>query len=237
VGAIDDEKAYALLIRESADDGSDFTNPPADYRRLFIGEDGDLHLMDPSGAVTDFPVGGGVGAPADGEYLVTAAHGSLSAEKVVTAPASGGVIPKIVRKSANETVNNSAALQDDDELLLALAANEVWEFEALVDYDSGTTPDFKVAFTVPVGATLRWASPGCSDGSGTIYGGSQVTSSGGTRAFIGTGVGTLILARLVGKVINGANAGNLQLQWAQSTAAGSDTTVHANSTLKCWRLL
>lgn len=48
----------SILIRESADDGSDFSNPAADYRRLFLGEDGDLHLKDSSGTVTDFPAGG-----------------------------------------------------------------------------------------------------------------------------------------------------------------------------------
>lgn len=53
-----------LIVRESADDGSDFSNPAADYRVLFVGEDGDLHLMDSAGTVTDFPAGGGGGSSA-----------------------------------------------------------------------------------------------------------------------------------------------------------------------------
>ena len=53
MGAIHDEKTYGLTIRESATDGSDFTNPDADYRRLFLGEDGELHAKDSAGAVTD----------------------------------------------------------------------------------------------------------------------------------------------------------------------------------------
>ena len=36
---------------------------------------------------------------------------------------------KVIRKSADETVNNSTTLQDDDELLFPIAANEVWYFE------------------------------------------------------------------------------------------------------------
>jgi len=48
-----------MTIRESANDGSDFTNPAADYRRLFLGEDGGLHLKDSSGTVTDIAGGGG----------------------------------------------------------------------------------------------------------------------------------------------------------------------------------
>lgn len=52
-----------MTIRESANDGSDFTNPAADYRRLFLGEDGLLHVKDSSGTVTD-PFSSGSGIPA-----------------------------------------------------------------------------------------------------------------------------------------------------------------------------
>lgn len=58
MGAIENAKAYGLTLRESADDGSDFTNPDADYRRLFLGEDGQLHVKDSAGAVTG--IGGAV---------------------------------------------------------------------------------------------------------------------------------------------------------------------------------
>jgi hypothetical protein len=51
-----------MTIRESATDGSDFTNPAADYRRLFLGEDGQLHVKDSAGSVTD--IGSGSGAVA-----------------------------------------------------------------------------------------------------------------------------------------------------------------------------
>lgn len=44
---------YGIHVRESANDGSDFTNAAADYRVLFLGEDGLLHLKDSSGTVTD----------------------------------------------------------------------------------------------------------------------------------------------------------------------------------------
>jgi hypothetical protein len=44
---------FGMTIRESANDGSDFTNPDADYRRLFLGEDGLLHVKDSAGSVTN----------------------------------------------------------------------------------------------------------------------------------------------------------------------------------------
>jgi hypothetical protein len=49
---------FGITLRESANDGSDFTNPDADYRRVFLGEDGQLHGKDSSGTVTD--IGGSV---------------------------------------------------------------------------------------------------------------------------------------------------------------------------------
>lgn len=53
MGLFSAAKLFGMTIRESATDGSDFTNPDADYRRLFLGEDGLLHLKDSAGTVTD----------------------------------------------------------------------------------------------------------------------------------------------------------------------------------------
>ena len=43
---------YGVHIRESANDGSDFSNAAADYRVLFLGEDGFMHVKDSAGTVT-----------------------------------------------------------------------------------------------------------------------------------------------------------------------------------------
>jgi len=57
-------KLFGMTIRESATDGSDFTNPDADYRRLFLGEDGQLHVKDSAGAVAHIGVPAGTAFPA-----------------------------------------------------------------------------------------------------------------------------------------------------------------------------
>lgn len=59
MGLFSAAKLFGMTIRESANDGSDFTNPDADYRRLFLGEDGQLHVKDSSGTVTDIGSGSG----------------------------------------------------------------------------------------------------------------------------------------------------------------------------------
>lgn len=57
------EKIFGIKIRESANDGSDFSNPDTDYRMLFLGEDGQLHLKDSAGSVTSAGGGGGSVVP------------------------------------------------------------------------------------------------------------------------------------------------------------------------------
>jgi hypothetical protein len=59
-GVFSEAQLFGMTIRESASDGSDFTNPAADYRRLFLGEDGLLHVKDSAGVVTGPYTGGTV---------------------------------------------------------------------------------------------------------------------------------------------------------------------------------
>lgn len=46
------EHIYGIQLRESANDGSDFSNGDTDYRVVFLGEDGALHAKDSAGTVT-----------------------------------------------------------------------------------------------------------------------------------------------------------------------------------------
>lgn len=55
---------HGIHLRESADDGSDFSNAAADYRVLFLGEDGFLHVKDSAGSVADpYDTSGGGASP------------------------------------------------------------------------------------------------------------------------------------------------------------------------------
>ena len=92
---ISEARSYGLTIRESATDGSDFTNPEADYRRLFLGEDGALHLKDSAGAITDISVGGAAAyvlqslADAKGDLIAATANDTFAdTPRPPTAPTS-----------------------------------------------------------------------------------------------------------------------------------------------------
>lgn len=144
---------------------------------------------------------------------------------------------KLVRKSADETVNNSSTLQNDDELLLAIAANEVWAFELMLFNTSPSAADIKFALTIPTGASMLWLPPGTSYWSiaaAWTSSGLGINASGGALAVMGNA--STIGFQIKGFVVCGATAGNLQLQWAQNAATVGDTIVHTNSWLGARRL-
>ena len=125
----------------------------------------------------------------------------------------------IVRKTADEIVNNSTVLQNDDHLLFAVAANEVWEIRVAMIVASTAVADFKYAFTVPTGGAIYAPGGYTTDSDATIavavlYTANQTMST------------TVAVNR---RYIGGANAGNVQFQWAQNTAEVSNTKVLANS--------
>ncbi len=128
---------------------------------------------------------------------------------------------QVIFKVADETVNGSATLQNDDELLVPVTANQKWIFTLFLLFDSGTTPDIKVKWSAPSGATMQW---GVGDGSPQAV--QSVTSE---VAPAGAGAGTAQMLVFSGEITIGSNGGNVQLQWAQNTSDASDTKVLAGS--------
>lgn len=141
-----------------------------------------------------------------------------------------------VRKTADQTVNNSTVLVNDNALLLALAANEIWLVTLyLLQTSPSANSDFKMGWAYPAACSIKWA-PVYGEG---IYGHWIGCSSGVSpnAIFIQTDTEVIGTANkqqalmVVAIVINGANAGNLNFQWAQGTATAENTVVNANSAL------
>lgn len=144
-----------------------------------------------------------------------------------------------VRKTADETVNNSTALQNDNELLAALPTAGTYQFEMNMLYSATTVADIKFAFTWPAGATAFWSAIGLATGAATLTGDatfSFTNGSGTSVAFGGIGAGAPVPIRLFGNIVMGGTAGNLQLQWAQQNLEATNTIVHSNSNLQLWRV-
>lgn len=139
----------------------------------------------------------------------------------------GGGMSLIV-KETDEAVLNSTTLQDDDELLFAVAANEVWQFEGVLIVNAHPTPDIKLTFTGPTGAVGSYGLISQDTSNNTVVGAAALGNV--------TGIATaaqLKAIRFWGGIHNGSTAGSLKLQWAQNTAdAGASIYVQAGSYIK-----
>lgn len=146
--------------------------------------------------------------------------------------ASGGEI--VAYKTAHETVNNSAALQNDDHLSVTLAGGGIYNIELflMIDDASGTNPGFQAdlgggtaTFTYFLGTFEIYE-----DGAGLAANGALTTPT-SPMQINGTGHNA---ARFTGAVEISAG-GTLVLRWAQNTAEAVNTRVLRGSYLSAKR--
>jgi hypothetical protein len=136
---------------------------------------------------------------------------------------------KLADEVQNSTVNATATLQPDDELFFSVGANETWTFRFMLQANSNVNPDFKFAVTAPTGATCKVST---ADHEAAV----SVANLGcGVSTGLVTGNTTNDLYEVVGTVTNGANAGTVQLQWAQNTANAANSTIYAGSSVLATR--
>lgn len=136
------------------------------------------------------------------------------------------IIASAAIKGSDQQVTSSTVLVNDEALLLALAAGSIYTFHGRIAYNSGSTPDIKMAFTVPNGAAIYFFHI---DSDLTTLRGYFTLTSG--TSFIAQCTGNNQLLFIHGVVVTGATAGNLQFQFAQQTSNGGATKVLAFSTL------
>lgn len=191
-----------------------------------------------AGKVEEIEIGSGLAM--SGTTLIATGGGSPGSPSGVD-----GLLSVIfVRKTSDESLNSSASLQADNELLFAVDANEEWEFEFHVVYLGNTTGDFRCGLKFPTSPTeISYyidgiISSGANDG-GTGFNGDRglthAIADAVSGAILGAGTNKSV-ARLKGFLRNGANAGNVVLWWAQGTSDGTNTTVKAGSWVKALRL-
>lgn len=144
-----------------------------------------------------------------------------------------------VWKSADESVTSSTTLQNDDHLVLPLAANARYLLDGYLSYTGPTfaagPADLKADWAIPSGASVRWSHNG--PGSNTPNGIAATETNHSTAHVLGTyGTGTNITSRPAGWVTTGSTAGNLQLRWAQNVSNGTPVTMRAGSWIKLKRV-
>lgn len=144
-----------------------------------------------------------------------------------------GLIVK--RKTADESVTSSTTLQNDDHLTFSIAANEEWVVDVMLDIgDALSTTGVKLAITAPSGATADMnlmMMPGTSD-----IAGHTTTPATGFDSGAASHSSTFAIAHVSYWVLNGANAGSITLQFAQSTSSGSAVTLRKGSRMIAHRV-
>lgn len=151
-------------------------------------------------------------------------------------PAVKDRVPVFIRKSADESVNNRTAMQDDDHLSFSIGASETWLFEfTLVMICSSGSADLDAAITVPASASVMYASLAPRATDTLIQSSTVATTSGAEVGPIGV-ASTATMGTIRGVVVNSTNAGTVQLQWAQNVLTVADSTVKAGSYLLAHRV-
>ena len=191
---------------------------------------------------------GNLAAPAAGEVLrarvgdiidvdVNAAA-AIALTKLASIPG-----PTIVVKTADQTVNNSAVLVNDNHLFKAIGANEIWLLDLyLLQKSVSVDSDFKAGWSYPVGCLIYWGVPrfqatnvmgvwSCGKAAASTIGIYRETN---TQDIASNNITTGL--HLIAIVVNGANAGNVNFMWAQNVAIVENTKVLANSVLTAQQL-
>lgn len=209
--------------------------------------DGVKQTFNPDGTNAGINVGSQAGDPsslANGDLWYDSTANELTARingaSVALGAGGGGAVGDLtdyqfVRKTGDESVTSSTALQDDDELLFAIGTSGTWIFKFHLAYSAGTTGDIKIAFNVPASATGRYmtnalvSTAASASGSFVTWTTTDLTDT-GAAGFGGPGAtdGHMMVEVIV---VSGGTGGNVVLRWAQNTSNGTATIVRANSYL------
>lgn len=144
------------------------------------------------------------------------------------------------KKTADETVNNSDVLQDDDHLTgLAVAADSVWHVRLTLKLTTTSDADFKFKLNPSASGAEQyitwtlWGAGGFSQPliSGHLAGADPTVSIPVTNSITGVMLEVDIIVDNTGQ-----SAKTYTLQWAQDTAQATDTTVGIYSCMEAWRV-
>lgn len=151
---------------------------------------------------------------------------------------------EVVLKTAAEALPSSTTMQNDNHLLASLAANALYKLTARLAVTGSASGDFKMAWTLPTGATApaRFCrGPSVSTTGSTAD--STLTRlsmlANGHSVQVNYGVFNTSDPTFVEEILyidTAATAGTAQLQWAQNVSSATATTVEAGSFIECRRI-
>lgn len=159
----------------------------------------------------------------------------IVAGEALTSALLQSMLEQVGYKASDQGVTSSTVLQNDTALLVPLAANAKYEFDAKIVYKGGTTgsSDLKLGWSVPSGVTIAGGIEAVANPLGVAL---LYMTQASTLFSATNGTGNPFPIRLWGTVTTSATTGNLQLTWAQNTSSATATTVMAGSLLTARRV-
>lgn len=219
-----------LTLLASSD--ADIPTPPAGKVTIFFSTDlpGPAYKND-AGVVTPLGSTGATGATGPAGPMSIFLEDPLVGEDgfpgaTGVSAVSGGGGDTYVVATVDESVSDDI-LQNDDVLFFSVDANSVYIFEGFLHWSTGgiNTVDAKAAFTFPIAATLSISAFIQNVGNTSLTAGipsvrfevSSPTSNISTGVVVSSGNAIATPFWFSAILRTGANAGTLQLQWAQNT--------------------
>lgn len=137
-------------------------------------------------------------------------------------------------KSADETVNNSSTLQNDNHLVISVVANAAYTVDLYAIYNSNSTANLKVDYTMPAGAALSQMVFISGGTLSAIQHGVSLGTVGAVNGIAGISADTGL--QMHGVLTTGGTSGNLTFRWAQNVANASNTIMRTGSYLRAQRI-
>jgi hypothetical protein len=132
----------------------------------------------------------------------------------------------IIKKTTDQTVNNSETLVDDTELVFNISAGKVYGLKINLYYNVNALADMDIKMVLPAAAAF--------------YGNIETPLNGNsaiTDAEFKINCGGESFALIDGILKNPTNAGTFQFQFAQNSAHASDCTIYKGSSIEYWEVV
>jgi hypothetical protein len=153
-------------------------------------------------------------------------------EVLAAADVNAWFVPLSAYKASDQSDSSGAtSFHSDNDLLVTVAANALYDLRLFVIYSGGTqgSSDFQFAWQFPASTTMTWTWQGLNS-SGAQTSSAFFDQTGGPAA--GTnGAGNKRVIVATGTVDTSAASGTLVLRWRQNTNPAVATVVYAGSEL------
>jgi len=158
---------------------------------------------------------------------------------LVTADLLVSMLPQFVRKASDQAAAaSSTVLANDSELFLPVVASASYFYEGWLMYSAtSNTPDMKLNYSYPAGATLTRSDWGLQPGTVAIADSVEVTTQTTGDSTRGAGSAATIIRTIYaqGELVVGVTAGTFQVRFAQNTSDVAILTRRAGSRIKLTR--